>query len=353
MSDRKKGGGLDYTPQAFPGARAPDGPAPDLGDKLAKMGLVEGTEATDARMDARVDSQRWHKPWCEKARSAGLHAASVPRCASARWASSRPARSACADGFGRADRGHLLSGLTPGKTSATAPAPPRRAEPAAPRFEPSPAPAVRREPAKAPSRKLVGFPSTRFQRNPADELLHRLSPPMPEPPRRTERAVAPEPAPRRTERAALASAPATPQPQPVYVVPPPASATPLPLPSRNSVRSSADATARTQRSGTSAPSRRNDLCHSHAEPRYQSRHQASDSGHPQSRAAQETTRQRGSGPHLTAPGPERRREARRPGPPARPRPQHRHQRRHRPGLDRLLRPSGSARGAVAVAHPDR
>ncbi|MBL8633298.1 MAG: hypothetical protein JNM40_08730, partial [Myxococcales bacterium] len=50
-------------------------------------------------------------------------------------------------------------------------------------------------------------------------------PPMPEPPRRTERAVAPEPAPRRTERAAPSSAPATPQPQPVYVVPPPASAT--------------------------------------------------------------------------------------------------------------------------------
>ena len=48
---------------------------------------------------------------------------------------------------------------------------------------------------------------------------------MPEPPRRTERLVPPEPAPRRTERAAPPSVPATPQPQPVYVVPPPASAT--------------------------------------------------------------------------------------------------------------------------------
>lgn len=53
---------------------------------------------------------------------------------------------------------------------------------------------------------------------------------MPEPPRRTERAVAPEPAPTRPERAAPSSAPATPQPHPVYVVPPPASATVAALP---------------------------------------------------------------------------------------------------------------------------
>ena len=53
MSDRKKGGGLDYTPRAFPGARAPDGPAPDLEDKLAQLGLVDRADAHEPRSDAR------------------------------------------------------------------------------------------------------------------------------------------------------------------------------------------------------------------------------------------------------------------------------------------------------------
>ncbi len=35
---------LDYTPRAFPGARAPDGPAPELEDRLVKMGLAEPSE---------------------------------------------------------------------------------------------------------------------------------------------------------------------------------------------------------------------------------------------------------------------------------------------------------------------
>lgn len=47
MSERKRGG-LDYTPRAFPGARDPDGPAPDLASKLAKLGLIEGSEASEA-----------------------------------------------------------------------------------------------------------------------------------------------------------------------------------------------------------------------------------------------------------------------------------------------------------------
>lgn len=41
----KKHGGLDYTPQAFPGARAPDGPAPDLADRLARLGLIRSDVA--------------------------------------------------------------------------------------------------------------------------------------------------------------------------------------------------------------------------------------------------------------------------------------------------------------------
>ncbi|HMU41619.1 MAG TPA: hypothetical protein PKE31_21605 [Pseudomonadota bacterium] len=137
MSDRKKGGGLDYIPQAFPGARAPDGPAPDLQARLAQMGLAEQTATPTVRSDARQDIS-------------------------------------------------------------TAPA--KAAEPQA-RLSPSTS-------APVESSRRIATP-----------------PPMPEPPRRTERAVAPEPAPRRTERAAPSSAPATPQPQPVYVVPPPASAT--------------------------------------------------------------------------------------------------------------------------------
>lgn len=51
MSERKRGG-LDYTPQAFPGARDPDGPAPDLEEKLAKLGLVQREAPKDVRPDA-------------------------------------------------------------------------------------------------------------------------------------------------------------------------------------------------------------------------------------------------------------------------------------------------------------
>lgn len=48
MSERKREG-LDYTPRAFPGARAPDGPAPDLGEKLAKLGVIEESETMESR----------------------------------------------------------------------------------------------------------------------------------------------------------------------------------------------------------------------------------------------------------------------------------------------------------------
>lgn len=66
MSERKRGG-LDYTPRAFPGARDPDGPAPDLADKLAKLGLLEGAEAGEAskggaRQEARAETGPVSKP---------------------------------------------------------------------------------------------------------------------------------------------------------------------------------------------------------------------------------------------------------------------------------------------------
>lgn len=50
MSERKRGG-LDYTPRAFPGARNPDGPAPGLEDELIKMGLAEPQAPKNVRVD--------------------------------------------------------------------------------------------------------------------------------------------------------------------------------------------------------------------------------------------------------------------------------------------------------------
>ncbi len=50
MSQRKRGG-LDYTPRAFPGARKPDGPAPGLEDELVKMGLAEPQTKEKVRVD--------------------------------------------------------------------------------------------------------------------------------------------------------------------------------------------------------------------------------------------------------------------------------------------------------------
>ena len=140
MSDRKKGGGLDYTPQAFPGARAPDGPAPDLGDKLAKMGLLEGTEATDARMDARVDSSAGTSRGAKRRGALDYTPQAFPGARApdgpAPDLQDRLAQMGLAEQTGtpavRSDARQDIS---------AAPAPPRRAEPAAPRFEPSPAPA--------------------------------------------------------------------------------------------------------------------------------------------------------------------------------------------------------------------
>ena len=66
MSERKRGG-LDYTPRAFPGARDPDGPAPGMEDKLAKLGLLEGAETIEVRgRVGRVDAAAESKPVTKK-----------------------------------------------------------------------------------------------------------------------------------------------------------------------------------------------------------------------------------------------------------------------------------------------
>lgn len=61
VPERKKKGGLDYTPQAFPGARAPDGPAPDLEQRLAQLGVTEHT-ASPTQSSIRSAESRTAQP---------------------------------------------------------------------------------------------------------------------------------------------------------------------------------------------------------------------------------------------------------------------------------------------------
>lgn len=65
MSERKRGG-LDYTPRAFPGARDPDGPAPGLEDQLIKLGLAESRETKDVRADANPGVHPGANPGAKK-----------------------------------------------------------------------------------------------------------------------------------------------------------------------------------------------------------------------------------------------------------------------------------------------
>ncbi len=227
MSDRKKGGGLDYTPQAFPGARAPDGPAPDLADKLAKLGLVEGTEATGSRIEAspgvNVGTSRGAK------KRAGLDY--TPQAFPGARAPDGPAP----DLHARLAQMGLVEQTAPADARADvrhdpipASTPPRRTEPVAPPVAPQPAPAVRQAPPTAsppPAYSAPPAPVPAESSRRAATSSPPISPPVPSPPRHTERAVSQEPAPRSTERAPSPSATASPPPQrPVPVAPPPASA---------------------------------------------------------------------------------------------------------------------------------
>lgn len=55
--------GLDYTPRAFPGARElPDGPPPDVEQKLAKLGLLADSD------DSEDEPSRNRSPRAPKAK---------------------------------------------------------------------------------------------------------------------------------------------------------------------------------------------------------------------------------------------------------------------------------------------
>lgn len=193
----KKRAALEYTPQAFPGARAPDGPAPDLEERLVQLGLAERTEARTVRHDARHDPS---------------HAASLS-----------PARR------------EPTASVSPVAPYGPALAPPASRERVmAPQTRPSPPPASSLPPPALP-RERIATPSPPIQTaTPLTETRRaERVPPEPEPPRRTERVSPPEPEPlRRTERVGSPIAPvAQPQafaatPQPVYLVSPPGSVAP-------------------------------------------------------------------------------------------------------------------------------
>lgn len=256
MSDRKKGGGLDYTPRAFPGARAPDGPAPDLEDKLAKLGLVDREDAQEPRVDAKADVNPGVNPGTKKRGSLDY----TPRAFPGARAPDGPAPD-LEDrlvAMGLAERTEARD-VRPDARHDTSYAPPqpsaRRERPAAPPPAASPistpTPAPRRERVEVPapparsSAVSSAQASTEYrERAPAPRVPAYAEPPMSEPPRRSERVVPPEPeptrraergpnpepeAPRLPERAAppptpIAASPAfTATPQPVYVVPAPGS----------------------------------------------------------------------------------------------------------------------------------
>lgn len=248
MSERKKGGGLDYTPRAFPGARAPDGPAPDLEDKLAELGLVDRVN-TEPSADASAGVNHDVNPGTKKRPSLDY----TPRAFPGARAPDGPAPDLedrlVAMGLAertktpnaRPDVRHDASDVPPQ-------APARRERPAAPppaeplhsrreRVTGAAQQARPPEPSQAPPattsyRERDVVPRTpMFEPPPPSEPVRRREPVVPlEPIRRSERVSQPEPAaPRRTERAAPPPAPAPPfpaftdTPQPVYVVPAPGS----------------------------------------------------------------------------------------------------------------------------------
>lgn len=61
-------GGLDYTAQAFPGARDPDGPAPELEGKLAQLGLVDRAEPKDAPGTKKRSTSKAQAPRTRKSK---------------------------------------------------------------------------------------------------------------------------------------------------------------------------------------------------------------------------------------------------------------------------------------------
>lgn len=65
---RARGGQLDYVPQAFPGCRAPDGPAPGLEDELVRLGLAHKVpEVVRLALDQLFESIRARVPTATEA----------------------------------------------------------------------------------------------------------------------------------------------------------------------------------------------------------------------------------------------------------------------------------------------
>lgn len=246
MSERKKGGGLDYTPRAFPGARAPDGPAPDLEDKLAELGLVDRVN-TEPSADASAGVNHDVNPGTKKRPSLDY----TPRAFPGARAPDGPAPDLedrlVAMGLAertktpnaRPDVRHDASDVPPQPPARRArPVAPPPAEPLHSRRERvtgreqqarSPEPTQTPPPTSAYRERDVMPSAPVFEPPPAPEPGRRREQVLPtDPIRRSERVSPPAPAaPRRTERAAPSRAPAaTPpifsaSPQPVYVVPAP------------------------------------------------------------------------------------------------------------------------------------
>ena len=202
MSERKRGG-LDYTARAFPGARDPDGPAPDLEDQLAKLGLVEREDTKAVRSGASAGA------------NVGASAGAKKRSALEYTPQAFPgARDPDGPAPGLEDR-LVQMGLAE-RTEARAPEPRHRQErthtPEPPRKERTaspPAPQVfTPSPPLTPREPVVASPPARIAPSAA----------TPVPPRQ-ERAASrpPRPAPSASQQ------PFTATQQPVYVVPPPSS----------------------------------------------------------------------------------------------------------------------------------
>lgn len=246
MSERKKGGGLDYTPRAFPAARAPDGPAPDLEDKLAELGLVDRADA-EPRADASAGVTPDITPGTKKRSSLDY----TPRAFPGARAPDGPAPDLedrlVAMGLAertrtpnaRPDVRHDASDVPPQPAS-------RRERPAAP---PSAEPHLtsQRERFAGPAQPVrphgaAQAPPTATSYRDRDVVPSApvLLPPAPEPTRRRDQALQPDPTrpseraappeletPRRVGRATPQQTPAAPAPafavtpQPVYVVPAP------------------------------------------------------------------------------------------------------------------------------------
>ena len=239
MSDKKRGG-LDYTPRAFPGARAPDGPAPDLEARLAELGLVDRSEGNESQPSAKADASPGVSPGTKKRASLDY----TPRAFPGARAPDGPApgleaqlakmgliapdepHSAKADVRHDAKRDTRYDASDAG----SALPPSRKERPAAPvtaaRPSSTPAPVVHRERAATPtppSRQSAAMPTTPPPAAPYEWPAEpspapaRASRPAPEQPHQTERAAPPPPQPTYIVQ------PFASTPQPVYVVQPPAS----------------------------------------------------------------------------------------------------------------------------------